>query len=536
MELVTIIHFSEKLLSAVGNTLLYSLWQGLILAGLTGLIIVSTRNSKSRIRYNLLCGMLGAFFIVSLFTFLYNFTSDSSNQTIPTYTVISSDKSGLLASLSNTPIFTATKQYIADYNGTIVLIWCLIVVARCFQLVIGLNELQHLRKNANYGSVGKWQIDVQNLASQLGINQTVRIAESAITRVPVVIGHLKPLILMPIGLLTALSTKEIEAIIVHELAHVYRRDYLINLLQSGMEILFFFNPAVLWLSDLIKIERENCCDDIAIGKTNSKVNYIAALIACHEYQKNTTSYAMSFSKRGGLRDRVKRLVGGGNGSLSIVERAILGISIAVLGFGIIIFSNSSEAKYPLYNATLEKNILNEKKIETAAQKSLFVDTSLIINTQNQVCDTVTVTRKRTETTTTTDFKTEAAEANSNVVKVEVDTPITINLAIEVPVNDKERSYVIAKPIPPVRPVIPSKPATQVSIGHKVAEELVNDSLVSKIDQRLSFKLSDTELVVNGKKISQEIYRKYRSKYVPVVGRDGWTLYYNSNTSTRVGAG
>jgi bla regulator protein BlaR1 len=79
-----------------------------------------------------------------------------------------------------------------------------------------------------------------------------------------VIGNLKPVILMPIGLLTALTTEEVEAILMHELAHIKRRDYLVNLLQSLMEIVFFFNPAVLWISQLIKAERENCCDDLAL--------------------------------------------------------------------------------------------------------------------------------------------------------------------------------------------------------------------------------------------------------------------------------
>src|SRR4030095_11498069 len=94
--------------------------------------------------------------------------------------------------------------------------------------------------------------------------------QSSLTKVPVVIGHLKPVILFPIGILNSLPQNEVEAILLHELAHIARNDFLINLLQQFTEIIFFFNPAVIWVSSCIKSERENCCDDIAISVTQDK--------------------------------------------------------------------------------------------------------------------------------------------------------------------------------------------------------------------------------------------------------------------------
>jgi beta-lactamase regulating signal transducer with metallopeptidase domain len=84
-------------------------------------------------------------------------------------------------------------------------------------------------------------------------------------------------------MLTTLPASEIEAILLHELAHIRRRDYLVNLLQSFSDIIFFFNPAVLWLSSLIRDERENCCDDIAIGEVKNKKQFIHALLSFQEY-------------------------------------------------------------------------------------------------------------------------------------------------------------------------------------------------------------------------------------------------------------
>src|ERR1700749_4616836 len=121
---------------------------------------------------------------------------------------------------------------------------------------------------------GFWNERMQQLAALMGIRQTISLLESGIAKVPMVIGHLKPVILIPIGLLTALSAEEVEAILVHELAHIKRRDYLVNMLQSLMEIIFFFNPAVLWISQLIKTERENCCDDMVVEQSSNRISYI----------------------------------------------------------------------------------------------------------------------------------------------------------------------------------------------------------------------------------------------------------------------
>jgi len=89
-----------------------------------------------------------------------------------------------------------------------------------------------------------------------------------------VIGLVKPAILVPLGLLSNLPPGQVEAVLLHELAHIRRKDYLVNLLQSFAEAIFFFNPAVLWISSLIREERENCCYDIAIGGIKNKNKFI----------------------------------------------------------------------------------------------------------------------------------------------------------------------------------------------------------------------------------------------------------------------
>src|SRR6202000_1232488 len=104
-----------------------------------------------------------------------------------------------------------------------------------------------LRKVKTFAPDKFWKERTMQLACLTGVKQAIDILESGLAKVPMVIGHLKPIILIPVGMLAAVSPDEIEAIIIHELAHIKRRDYLVNMLQSLMEIVFFFNPAVLWI-------------------------------------------------------------------------------------------------------------------------------------------------------------------------------------------------------------------------------------------------------------------------------------------------
>jgi bla regulator protein BlaR1 len=132
---------------------------------------------------------------------------------------------------------------------------------------------------------------------------------------------------------------------VHELAHIKRRDYLVNLLQSLMEIVFFFNPAVLWVSQLIKAERENCCDDLALAQSSDKVSYVRALLSCEEYQQSVPAYAMAFpGGKGSLFDRVKRIAGNRNHSLNLFEKTVLAICLVVSGLCMSAFAEKENIK------------------------------------------------------------------------------------------------------------------------------------------------------------------------------------------------
>lgn len=368
---------SPQIARALSNTFIYSLWQGLVLAALAGAIILLTRKSASRMRYNLLIGLLVLFSVSVAFTFIYQLQQpiapDITPATIQSVIPLSPVDTPYMAPAAVPVKSTSFIDYINQHANTIVLIWFLIVCARCLQLLTGLHGLYRLRRQS-LSPVGKeWEEKLQALATGIGIKQMVSIAESGLARVPMVIGHLKPVVLIPAGLITAMPPAEIEAILLHELAHIRRRDYLVNLLQNFVEIIFFFNPAVLWVSSLIKAERENCCDDITVAQTNSKAAYIRALLSCQEYQSQTSRYAMALGRRKHLLGRVSRMVSSSNHSLSILEKSLLTVCLVTAGLVLAAFSGKEKEPGKAALKT-EKSRTVVDSIKQASGKTSFADT------------------------------------------------------------------------------------------------------------------------------------------------------------------
>ena len=153
--------------------------------------------------------------------------------------------------------------------------------------------------------------DLQNLllglTMRLNISRPVQLLESVKVEVPTVIGFLKPVILLPASSLMGLSSSQLEAILAHELADIRRHDYLINLLQSMVETLFFYNPAVWWVSNRIRLEREHCCDDIAVAACGGDVLGYAKTLERLEYLRHHPRLSMAATGNSLLK-RIQRLV------------------------------------------------------------------------------------------------------------------------------------------------------------------------------------------------------------------------------------
>ncbi|HVW97462.1 MAG TPA: M56 family metallopeptidase [Mucilaginibacter sp.] len=339
----------DNLMQALCDTLLHSLWQGLILSGLTAAIIVFTRKSSPSKRYNLLIGALMLFAAATVCTFALALKHTGTATALPvinhhyTAPVVTQVQTNYLPPVQKTTFTDSAIDYLNRNSATIVLIWFLIVCVRCLQLATGIQGIYYLKHRSIFKADEFWIKRLLQLANELGIRHAVRIAESGLAKVPMVIGHLKPLILIPAGLFTALPPEEIEAILIHELAHIRRADYLVNLMQSLLEILFFFNPAVLWVSALIKTERENCCDDIAVSRSSNKVNYIKALVSCQEFNASSPALAMALKgNKNHLKNRVTRIISNNNQSLNRIEKSLLAICLGATCLLAAAFTNAEK--------------------------------------------------------------------------------------------------------------------------------------------------------------------------------------------------
>jgi WD40 repeat protein len=149
---------------------------------------------------------------------------------------------------------------------------------------------------------------MRRVSGRLGLRRAVGVVRSTLAQVPVVVGYVRPIILLPVGLLTNIPAAQLEAILAHELAHVQRHDFVVNLLQTLVETLCFYHPAVWWLSHRIRVEREHCCDDLVVARLGNRVEYGRALVAIETLRGSSARLALGIDD-GRLLARVHRIVG-----------------------------------------------------------------------------------------------------------------------------------------------------------------------------------------------------------------------------------
>lgn len=190
--------------------------------------------------------------------------------------------------------------------STMVSVWCLGVFAFALRPALGwlmVRRLQSVGISAVDESVKRtWD----NLKQRLAVRRRVDVIQSSLVDAPVVVGCFRSVILLPFSLATGLPDSQLEAILVHELAHVRRYDYGVNLLQTLIETLFFYHPCVWWLSHRIRVERENCCDDWVVHMLGDRLQYCRALLAVEESRRTATVLALG-ARDGSLLSRIQRI-------------------------------------------------------------------------------------------------------------------------------------------------------------------------------------------------------------------------------------
>jgi len=349
----------DKMIQALCWTLLHSLWQGLLLTIFVTVIITVTRKSRPSIRYNLLAASFVLFIITSGLTFLREIVIAKKDQpstvnlslTIqPVNHININDGTAIVSTNAEPNYFNKTIQYLDEHASLIVAIWFIVFSIKLVRMIVNIGYIQHIRHYKTFEPSFYWKQRIAELVRALDIQHTIILLESSLIKTPMIIGMLKPMILVPLGLLSNLPPGQVEAILLHELSHIRREDYLVNLLQSFAEVIFFFNPAIIWISSLIREERENCCDDITIGLTKNKKQFIHALVAFQEYTtlQANNGIAIAFAGRKKyLLNRVKRIIYNENKKLNAMEKGIFIFSIvliSLIGFASVKQMSARKAK------------------------------------------------------------------------------------------------------------------------------------------------------------------------------------------------
>jgi bla regulator protein BlaR1 len=333
----------NMLVQALFRTFLHSLWEGIILAISVGIVILFTRKAVASIRYNLFAALLVLFLGAVATTFVFQlreFRNRGAQGVGATYVHVIGLKEVHVAKRDAVPLpafqapivqvvterFDALSDRWAPY---LMVAWAFFFLARCTQLIAGFCHIHRLRHTNLTAPGEEWILRARQLAVRLGINKCILLVESGLAKTPQVIGYFKPMILIPMGLFTHLPADQLNAILLHELGHIRRHDYLVNLLQYLTDAIFFFNPAVLWLSALLRRERECCCDNVALRYCGDRKSYLDALIGSQEYQ--ASRLAMPFaSKVNPLFDRIRRMVSQEHKALSGAEKVLLLIGIIII--------------------------------------------------------------------------------------------------------------------------------------------------------------------------------------------------------------
>ncbi len=318
--------FAGKLAGAFCWMLIHSLWQGLLFTIITGIVMLLTKKSSAVLRYNIMSGLFFLFLLVCAGTFILEWNTAGQQSG-----AIQVAAAGLVSENNIQLFFKNINGYFSANASVIVMGWFAVFIAKCVKMIASLVYSQRVRHHKTQEPPAYWKNKIAALRRQLNIKQTVQLLESAIVKIPVVIGHLKPVIFIPVGLLTSLPAGEVEAVLLHELAHIRRNDYFVNIIQVIAENIFFFNPALLWMSSLLREERENCCDDVAVAQTKSKKQFIQALISFKEHALHTSNYTTAFpARKNQLLHRATRIIHNRNKTLNPAEKIFFVVSFLLL--------------------------------------------------------------------------------------------------------------------------------------------------------------------------------------------------------------
>jgi uncharacterized protein (TIGR03435 family) len=246
----------------------------------------------------------------------------------------------------------------------VVVFWLTGASVFSLRLLCGWIAAERLRSRMVRPASAEWQRILDRLGTRICLSRPVRLLVSGRVQAPAAMGWLRPIVLVPLGALAGLPAAQMEALLLHELAHIRRHDYLVHILQSAVEALFFYHPAVWWISGHMRAERELCCDDIAVSVTGDAIVYARALA---EFDSARWVQPTVMGANGGsLADRIARLLGQPSTSRRPLGGPGTAATLSVLAIGVCALFAQSVAQSAAQSAA-QSNV--RPQFEVASVKS-----------------------------------------------------------------------------------------------------------------------------------------------------------------------
>jgi beta-lactamase regulating signal transducer with metallopeptidase domain len=349
--------FSQPWADRLGWTLVHFIWQGAVIALL--LAVARIWIAVPRRRHTAACLALASMALAPIVTFFFL----DSRRPAPT-SLAPSHTTSIAVSVPG-PAAGATS----DILPWLVMAWLAGVAVLSVRLAGGWISAARLRYSGTRPAPPEWQTTFDRFARRMSITRQVRLMISPHVDVPAVLGWLRPMVLAPVAAVSGLPPEHVEALLLHELAHIRRHDYLISLLQSVAETVLFYHPAVWWVSAQIRAEREHCCDDLAVAVTADVLTYARALAELETWRSPRVRTAIA-ADGGSLLERITRLLEPGTKQHTLPRPAAACVLSALLALGIGAFTVHA-ARLSVRNLGIA--MLPQTSYPTADRNSIWID-------------------------------------------------------------------------------------------------------------------------------------------------------------------
>lgn len=351
--------------------LLHSLWQGLLLYGLLLVLLKAMPNISAPVKYKLSLGSFAMLFIWFADTWFAQYRKLKGS--IMYITAPQANNSGepltfntVINPHNDASLLHRLLPDIQQYYPLIVLLYSLGLTFMVFRFLVNIGKVRALRTQGIAIPAQEWADFVAKWQARFNIASPVQLFLSNRISVPMMMGAVKPMILLPIATINHLSTEQVEAILLHELAHIRRHDYIVNMLQTIGETLLFFNPFVWLISSVIRKEREHCCDDQVVESAADPLPYARALAILESNRHESNLAIAATGNNNQLFNRIKRIMEMKKSNLTNSQLTIIVVAILAITFSVAMFtftpSFAQKAGKTVKKDTIHRNTYHYKTV------------------------------------------------------------------------------------------------------------------------------------------------------------------------------